>query len=153
MRTTVNIAILLALLAATGCGPRISRANIDVVNRQFEAAQRQGRSLSAKEVESILGQPSRVETHPIEQPTVRVFPVVRYIYEQQGNTIELHFVEGRLIRHVTNFGEPPPQTAPLTMPKTGLHTPPSSPQASDAGDPQPTEVVAASAPAATTPQP
>jgi hypothetical protein len=51
------VPLVMPLLLA-GCGPRITDANIDVVNQQFEAAEKTLRSgVTPKEVESILGQP------------------------------------------------------------------------------------------------
>lgn len=83
--------------------------NIEAVNRQLEAMEKGGKSLSIKEVESILGPPTRTETFPIEMRTVRELPGVRYYYTQGGKTVELHFIDNKLIRRVLKFGEHPPE--------------------------------------------
>ena len=100
--------LLLPLLAGvTACGPRVTDANIDALNREYEAAEKAGKAVTLKEVESILGQPTRVVSFPIEWPTVKELPGTRYYYEQDGKTVELHFIDGKLIRRVPRFGEEP----------------------------------------------
>ena len=39
--------------------------------------------------------------------TVKELPGVRYYYEQDGQTVELHFIDNKLIRRVLKFGEHP----------------------------------------------
>jgi len=98
-----------------GCGPRVTNANIDAVNREYEAAEKTGTAVTLKEVESILGQPTRVVAFPIEKPSVKELPGARYYYEQGGHTVELLFIDGKLIRRVPHFGEKeaPTISAPL----------------------------------------
>jgi hypothetical protein len=95
------------LVLFAGCGPTVTNQNIDAVNEQFEAMEKGGKSLSIKEVESMLGPPARIETFPIEMRTVKELPGVRYYYTQSGKTVELHFIDNKLIRRVLKFGEHP----------------------------------------------
>lgn len=105
-------------IALTACGKRITNANIDAVNGAFDRAENlpriEGleRGVSPKEVESILGMPNRVETFKMEIQTRK--PVVdgtRYIYDQDGQKVVLHFVDNKLISKAPYFGEKEP-TAP-----------------------------------------
>jgi hypothetical protein len=107
------------ILALAACGPRVRNENIDALNAQFEAAKSAGKSLSIKEVESILGQPNRTETGLIEQQTTKEMQMVRYYYEEGGRTIELHFLENKLVDRAVHFGEKPSGDAPLRMPPKG----------------------------------
>ena len=100
------------LLGLSACGPRVTNRNIDALNTQIDA----GRTLSRKEVEAILGQPTREETYHIEQQTVRELPMVRYYYVENGQTVELHFIDNKLQNRVVHFGDKPPGDAPLHMP-------------------------------------
>ena len=100
------------LLGLSACGPRVTNRNIDALNTQIDA----GRTLSRKEVEAILGQPTRQETYQIEQQTVRELPMVRYYYVENGQTVELHFIDNKLQNRVVHFGDKPPGDAPLRMP-------------------------------------
>ena len=63
--------------------------------------------MSIKEVEAVLGQPSHVEPFPIEMQTTKELQGVRYYYKEDGRTIELHFVDNKLIRRIDRFGETP----------------------------------------------
>jgi len=94
-------------LGFTACGPQVADRNIDAINHLYETAERSGKSLTIKEVESVLGQPKKVESFPIEMQTTKELPGVRYYYEQNGHTVELHFIDNKLIRRVQRFGEQP----------------------------------------------
>lgn len=101
----------------TSCEPQVANRNIEAINRLYETAERSGKSVSIKEVESVLGQPLKSEAFPIEMKTTKELPVVRYYYRQGGQTVELHFIENKLIRRVQHFGEPPvEQTETRKMP-------------------------------------
>lgn len=102
--TALSFSLVLGLSA---CGPRLADRNIDAVNRLYEQADKSGKSLSIKEVEAVLGQPSRVEAFPIEMQTTKELPGVRYYYKQDGRTIELHFVDNKLIRRIDHFNDTP----------------------------------------------
>jgi hypothetical protein len=97
------------LVALVACGPTVTNQNITAVNEQFEAMEKSGKGLSIKEVESIMGPPTRVETFPIEMRTVKELPGVRYYYKQGDTTVELHFIDNKLIRRVMKFGEHLPE--------------------------------------------
>jgi len=62
--------------------------------------------MSPKEVESILGQPTRQEIREMPlQADVKTLPVQRYIYEQNGKTVVIHFVNGKLIGQEGTFDQ------------------------------------------------
>ena len=105
---------MFSMLVFTGCERRLSSANIEVANRQQEiAATRAIRSaqvregLTLKEVESILGQPARMEMEKRPILVQKNLELTRWFYEQDGKTIELLFVDGNLQRKIPQFGEVP----------------------------------------------
>ncbi len=102
---TASVLLSILLFASQGCGPHITNANIEVVNRQREGLEKVGKGISPKEVESILGQPSSIEATklPLETQKKEV-DVVRYFYQQDGETVVLHFVDNKLVSEVTPFG-------------------------------------------------
>ena len=105
-------------LGFAACGPHVADRNIDALNQMYDAAERTGKSLSIKEVEAVLGQPKKIESFPIEMQTTKELPGMRYYYDQDGHTVELHFIDNKLIRRVQRFGEKPAEDADKrTMPK------------------------------------
>ena len=97
----------LSLLSAA-CGPRITNANLEVVERERVNRDTSGRGIGPKEVESILGQPTRSETTKLALETQKKeVDVVRYYYVQDGEEIALHFVDGKLISSVPKLGSLP----------------------------------------------
>ena len=105
---------LVLLPVLTGCERRISSANIEVANRQQEIAAKRGNrspqvreGLTLKEVESILGQPVRVESEKRPILVQKNLELTHWYYEQDGKTIELLFVDGNLQRKIPQFGEVP----------------------------------------------
>ena len=104
------------ILGFAACGPRVTNRNIDALNAQFDSAEKNGKGLSVKEVEAILGQPTKQETYQIEQQTVREMPMVRYYYVENGQTVALHFIDNKLQNRVVHFGAKPSEDAPLRMP-------------------------------------
>jgi hypothetical protein len=104
-----SLLLPIPLIALVACGPTVTNQNIAAVNEQFESLEKSGKALSIKEVESMLGPPTRVETFPIEMRTVKELPGVRYYYKQGDTTVELHFIDNKLIRRVLKFGERPPE--------------------------------------------
>jgi hypothetical protein len=112
-----------ALLALPGCERRISPENIDSANRLQESAQQRkpkwtgvNEGMTEKEVESILGQPETRragKSVEINQPVE--IPTVTYVYRQDGQAIELSFLDGKLQGHVPKFGETIDPKAPLHM--------------------------------------
>ena len=121
LRNTVRkMAASLALftLALAACGPRITSENVEVVNREFDSAENVGKGgVSPKEVESILGHPKRIETYTLTLETQKKeLDGVRYYYEQDGQKIELHFLDNKLISKVPVLeARPtaPPAKAPI----------------------------------------
>jgi hypothetical protein len=112
----------LSLLSAA-CGPRITNANLDVVENERLTREPQGRGISPKEVESILGQPTKSETTklPLETQKKEV-EVIRYYYVQDGEELVLHFVDGKLISSVPKLGALPQSPVGNTKP-AGTATP------------------------------
>lgn len=94
------------VFAFSACGPRITNQNVAVVNQQRNALDKIGKGLSPKEVESILGQPTRIEKFEIPLETHKpTLDGVRYFYDQGGQTLDLHFVDNKLISDVPQFQE------------------------------------------------
>jgi hypothetical protein len=87
----------------------VADRNIDALNQLYDSAERTGKSLSIKEVEAVLGQPTRFVPFPIEMQTTKELQGIRYYYEQDGQTIELHFIDNKLIRRVQRIGEKTPE--------------------------------------------
>ena len=96
-------------IGLAACGPRVADRNIDALNQLYDAAERTGKSLSIKEVEAVLGQPTESVPFPIEMQTTKELQGVRYYYKQDGQTVELHFIDNKLIRRVSRFGDNPPE--------------------------------------------
>lgn len=87
-RPSLILGIALALLTLGGCERKITGANLKAVKPD----------MTSKEVESILGSPSRVQT--VSEPpaeAIKTLRVTRYVYEQNGKQIELTFVGDRLV--------------------------------------------------------
>jgi hypothetical protein len=103
--------LCLSLAGVCGCKPEISQSNIDAVNNRFEKLEKTGKkSLSPKEVESILGQPDHIENATIELETQKKeVGLTRYYYKQDGKTIELHFFDNKLINPVPGWNQQPEQ--------------------------------------------
>ena len=106
------------MLVFTGCERRLSSANIEIANKQQEiAARRASRSvqvkegLALKEVESILGQPVRVETEKRPILVQKNLEVTHWYYEQDGRTLELIFVDGNLQGKIPSLDTPGSQIA------------------------------------------
>jgi hypothetical protein len=114
-----SLIVLSATLCA--CGPTITNDNLKVVNDQRVKLEAAGKGLSPKEVESILGQPTRIETAKLSLETQKKeVDVVRYYYQQDGETIELHFVDNKLIHDA-----PPLRSLPDASPSDyAVPTPP-----------------------------
>jgi hypothetical protein len=85
---TFAMAALLACAALAGCQRKLTDANLSCVKVD----------MSPKEVESILGPPNAQETREMPlQADVKMLPVQRYIYQQNGKTVVIHFVNGKVI--------------------------------------------------------
>jgi len=101
------MSIFALLPAFAGCGPKISNANIEAVNQEYKESETRGGFVSPKALESILGQPTRVETFVIPLETRKpTLTGLRYYYEQEGKTIEYHFVDDKLINTASPWDAP-----------------------------------------------
>lgn len=92
----ISLAVFLAIVTGgvSACGKRLTDANLAEVRAD----------MSMKEVESVLGQPSRVKSHELTLLTqMKTLPATRYYYEQDGQTVELIFVSDKLIGKNGNF--------------------------------------------------
>mgnify|MGYP006277851957 FL=1 len=101
-------------LLVCSCKPEIKESNIEAVNSRHEAAQSSARShLSPKEVESILGQPTRIERTELELETQKKqIPVTRYYYDQDGKSLEVHFIDNKLVSRIPKLSEQEPAKRP-----------------------------------------
>jgi len=85
---------LAACLIFPGCKRNLKDSNLSCIKMD----------MSPKEVESVLGQPNQIVSKEMElQADVKTLPVVRYVYEQNGKTVVLHFVDGKLIGRDGSF--------------------------------------------------
>lgn len=83
----VPLLMCLLLPGLAACSRHVTDANLRQVRPD----------MSSKEVESILGQPTRTESAPeLKSTEVKTLPVTRYVYEQDGKTVELIFVGDKL---------------------------------------------------------
>jgi hypothetical protein len=96
-------------IAFAACGPRITNENLAVVEKERTERDELAKAIGPKEVESILGLPTRTESTklPLETQKKEV-EVVRYYYQQDGEEIALHFIDGKLISPVPMLGTTPP---------------------------------------------
>ena len=81
--------LLFGVCGVAACSPRVSDANLHEVKPD----------MTTKEVESILGQPTKVEMPPEPDTTevVKTLHVTRYVYQQNGKKVILRFVGDRLV--------------------------------------------------------
>jgi hypothetical protein len=125
VNSTLVIPVALPLAAAllgAGCEQRLSPGNIDVVNKQQEQAEKRpggveqvSQGLTMKEVEAVLGAPARISEGKIPVEVRTHFALTTWVYEQDGQSIELNFVDGKLQGKVPRFGEQLDPRAPLRM--------------------------------------
>ncbi|MEI6560582.1 MAG: hypothetical protein WCO68_00680 [Verrucomicrobiota bacterium] len=80
------LSTVIALATFSGCQRKIKEANLRVLKPD----------MTAKEVESILGAPTRIEVGPEITRDPQTLLVTRHVYEQNGKKIELRFVGDRL---------------------------------------------------------
>ncbi len=91
-----TVAVLVACLVFPGCQRKLTDQNLGCVKMD----------MSPKEVESILGQPTQQETREMPlQADVKTLPVLRYVYQQDGKTVTIHFVDGKLIGQEGSFDQ------------------------------------------------
>lgn len=136
------VALSLLLAAFPACGPRFDNRNIKVLNEEFDKAEalaKQGvrdPGVSPTEVQSVLGPPKRVETTrlPLETQKKEV-AVTRFYYEQDGQQLELHFFDNKLIARIPRLpdGTSPAATpAPKEGERSGAAVPPADNPANEA---------------------
>ena len=88
MRGAALILVATAMLATTGCEREFANRNLEQLKP----------NMSQKEVESIIGNPDRIEKADLELETQKkTMSITRYFYNQRGQTIVLQFQNGRLI--------------------------------------------------------
>jgi hypothetical protein len=88
MRRGALILVATAMLATTGCEREFANRNLEQLKP----------NMSQKEVESIIGNPDRIEKADLELETQKkTMTITRYFYNQKGQTIVLQFQNGRLI--------------------------------------------------------
>ena len=80
------LSTVIALATCGGCQRKIKEANLRVLKPD----------MTAKEVESIIGAPTRIEVGPEITRDPQTLLVTRHVYEQNGKKIELRFVGDRL---------------------------------------------------------
>lgn len=80
--------VVATILTIAGCQREFSNRNLEQLKL----------NMSQKEVESILGEPDRTEKVDLELETQKkTMAITRYYYNQNGQTVVLHFQNGRLI--------------------------------------------------------
>jgi len=88
MQLSELILVVAAVLAIAGCQREFANRNLEQLKP----------NMSQKEVESILGNPDRTEKVDLELETQKkTMAITRYYYNQKGETVVLHFQNGRLI--------------------------------------------------------
>ena len=88
MQRCTLILVVAAILTITGCQREFTNRNLEQLKL----------NMSQKEVESILGDPDRTEKVDVELETQKkTMAITRYYYNHNGETVVLHFQNGRLI--------------------------------------------------------
>jgi hypothetical protein len=88
--------VLVAMLMMTGCQKEFGNRNL----AQLKI------NMTQKEVESILGNPDRTEKVDLELETQKkTMAITRYFYNHDGQTVVLHFQNGRLINEPEQLKE------------------------------------------------
>jgi hypothetical protein len=117
---TSMLAAAVSVVAFGACEQRITNSNISVVNREFERSEKGLGGVTPKEVESILGPPKSVTVKTLSLETQKKeVEIVRYYYEQDGQLLELHFLDNKLISRIPTLS---PQ-----LPASGAKSPSNNP--------------------------
>src|SRR5271155_4439165 len=88
--------VLVAMLMMTGCQKEFGNRNLAELRP----------NMTQKEVESILGNPDRTEKVDLELETQKkTMAITRYFYVHDGETVVLHFQNGRLINEPEKLKE------------------------------------------------
>jgi len=80
------LSAVLASVSFSACERKITESNLKVLKPD----------MTTKEVESILGAPTRIESGPEITRDPQTLLVTRHVYEQNGKKIELRFVGDHL---------------------------------------------------------
>ena len=90
------ILVVAAVVAIAGCQKEFANRNLEQVKP----------NMSQKEVESILGNPDKTEKVDLELETQKkTMAITRYFYVHDGETVVLHFQNGRLINEPEKLKE------------------------------------------------
>jgi hypothetical protein len=93
-RSLVLVAV--AILIITGCKREFGNRNL----AQLKI------NMTPKEVESILGSPNRMERSEINLEAQRkTMAIIKYFYDQDGQTVVVQFQNGRLIGDLPKLKE------------------------------------------------
>jgi hypothetical protein len=88
--------VVVAILMMTGCQREFGNRNLAQLRI----------NMSQKEVESILGNPDKTEKVDLELETQKkTMAITRYFYNHDGQTVVLHFQNGRLINEPEQLKE------------------------------------------------
>ena len=88
--------LLVAVHILTGCHREFGNRNLAQVRP----------NMTQKEVESILGNPERTEKVELELETQKkTMAITRYFYNHDGQTVVLHFQNGRLVNEPDKLKE------------------------------------------------
>jgi hypothetical protein len=88
--------VVVAILMMTGCQREFGNRNLAQLRI----------NMTQKEVESILGNPDKTEKVDLELETQRkTMAITRYFYNHDGETVVLHFQNGRLISEPAKLKE------------------------------------------------
>ena len=96
MRWHELLLVAVAILIMTGCQREFGNRNLAQVKT----------NMTQKEVESILGNPDKTEKVDLELETQKkTMAITRYFYNHDGETVVLHFQNGRLINEPEQMKE------------------------------------------------
>ena len=96
MRWHELLLVAVAILIMTGCQREFGNRNLAQVKT----------NMTQKEVESILGNPDKTEKVDLELETQKkTMAITRYFYNHDGETVVLHFQNGRLINEPEKLKE------------------------------------------------
>jgi hypothetical protein len=96
MRWHELLLVAVAILALSSCQREFGNRNLAQVKI----------NMTQKEVESILGNPDKTEKVDLELETQKkTMAITRYFYNHDGETVVLHFQNGRLINEPEQMKE------------------------------------------------
>jgi len=88
--------VVVAILMMSGCQKEFGNRNLAQLRT----------NMTQKEVESILGNPDRTEKVDLELETQKkTMAITRYFYNHDGQTVVLHFQNGRLVNEPDKLKE------------------------------------------------